>query len=192
MPMARRRLEPDQSRALILDAAERLMRQEGYAAVTTRRVAAEAGLKPPLVHYYYATTEDLLVAFYRRAAEETRLRFEAALASDRPLAALWAVHSDPERTALAAEFMALANHRKPIRTEIARNVELFRAVQAEALARTIDPELIDWAGCSAEVAAVIVAAIGRALVMEEGIGISAGHAATRAFVARAIGEIERG
>ena len=38
------------------------MIDEGYAAVSTRRVAAKAGLTPPLVHYYFPTTDDLLLA----------------------------------------------------------------------------------------------------------------------------------
>ena len=34
------------TRALILDATEQIMLEEGYAAASTRRVAAQAGLKP--------------------------------------------------------------------------------------------------------------------------------------------------
>ena len=34
------------NREALLDAASELMLEEGYAAVTTRRVAARAGLKP--------------------------------------------------------------------------------------------------------------------------------------------------
>ena len=52
------------TRAQLLDAAERLMRDEGYAAVTSRRVAAEAGLKPQLVHYYFRTMDDLFVDLF--------------------------------------------------------------------------------------------------------------------------------
>ena len=37
--------ENSATRALILDATEQLIREEGYAAVSTRRVAARAGLK---------------------------------------------------------------------------------------------------------------------------------------------------
>ena len=50
------------NRAIILDTTEKLMLEEGYAAISTRRVAKEAGLKPPLVHYYFPTTDDLFLA----------------------------------------------------------------------------------------------------------------------------------
>lgn len=186
----RRRLDAEQSRTMILDAAEWLMRREGYAAVTTRRVAAEAGLKPPLVHYHFATTDNLLLAFYRRSVEQTRERLLAALASDQPLRALWGLNADPIRAALAAEFLALANHRDSIREEMRRNVESFRALQAEALAPLFDRGPPDN-GLSPEVASVLIAAIGRALVMEGAIGISAGHDATRAFVERSIVRVEQ-
>ena len=44
--------------------------EEGYAAVTSRRVADAAGLKPQLVHYYFRTMEDLFLEVFRRRAEE--------------------------------------------------------------------------------------------------------------------------
>ncbi|EUA30299.1 bacterial regulatory s, tetR family protein [Mycobacterium xenopi 4042] len=55
---------------MLLDAAEQLMLEEGYAAVTSRRVAQKAALKPQLVHYYFRTMDDLFLAAFRRRAEE--------------------------------------------------------------------------------------------------------------------------
>src|SRR3546814_6595914 len=59
------------SRALIIEAAQQLIREEGYGATSTRRIAARAGLKPSLVHYYFPTTDDLLVEVSRHGAEES-------------------------------------------------------------------------------------------------------------------------
>ena len=68
---ARRIGAPDaKNRGLLLDAAEQLMLEEGYAAVTSRRLASKAGLKPQLVHYYFRTMEDLFLEVFRRRAEE--------------------------------------------------------------------------------------------------------------------------
>jgi AcrR family transcriptional regulator len=118
-PKRRVRQQPEESRALLLDATERLMVAEGYAAVNTRRVAAMVGVTAPLVHYYFATTEALLVAAYLRAAARADAREQQALASERPLHALWKFYSDSRKMALGQEFMALANHRKKIRAKIA-------------------------------------------------------------------------
>ena len=58
------------TRAQLVDAAEQLLFEEGYAAVTSRRVGAKAGLKPQLVHYYFRTMDDLFVEIFRRRADE--------------------------------------------------------------------------------------------------------------------------
>ena len=71
MTSARRIGAPDaKNRGLLLDAAEQLMIDEGYAAVTSRRLAHKAGLKPQLVHYYFRTMEELFLEVFRRRAEE--------------------------------------------------------------------------------------------------------------------------
>ena len=113
--MAGTRPKGSAKRTLLLDTAETLIVNEGYAAVSTRRVALEAGLKPPLVHYYFPTTEDLLLAVYQRAAERSHQRILEALSGPEPLEAFWALSKDSAHTALGTEFYALANHRKEIR-----------------------------------------------------------------------------
>ena len=127
--------EDSKTRAQLLDAAERLLLEEGYAAVTSRRVAAKAGLKPQLVHYYFRTMDDLFLEVFRRRADENLARFERAAAGDRSLRALWQVNADPRGAAFMIEFVALANHRKAIRAEIAAYAERWRATQLDALAR---------------------------------------------------------
>ena len=82
------------TRAQLLDAAELLLLEEGYAAVTSRRVAAKAGLKPQLVHYYFRTMDDLFLEVFRRRAEENVARVERAVAADGSLRALWQLNAD--------------------------------------------------------------------------------------------------
>lgn len=71
------------------------MLEEGYAAVTSRRVAAKAGLKPQLVYYYFRTMDDLFLALFRRRAALGLERQALALASPQPLWALWDLSRDP-------------------------------------------------------------------------------------------------
>jgi AcrR family transcriptional regulator len=170
---------------VLLDAAERLMLEEGYVAVTSRRVAAEAGLKPQLVHYYFRTMDDLFLEVFRRRAKEGIERQTRALASEHPLRALWEYSIDPRGTALTMEFIALANHRKVIREEIGRYAEQFRAQQIEAIAAVLGqrggPDL-GSDGLSPAVVSVLMTSLSRVLVMEEALGMSGGHAETAAFV----------
>jgi len=179
--------ETSASRAAILDATERLMRDEGYAAVSTRRVAAQAGLKPSLVHYYFPTTDDMLVALFRRGAELSSARLDAVLASDKPLHALWQYNIDQVQTATALEFMALASHRKVLRAQIAAHAEQLRSRQAAVLAEIAANQFDE---CLPEGFTLIMAGIARALVMEGGMGIAGGHNAARAFMEQWIARLE--
>ena len=53
----------------LLDAAERLLVEVGYAGITTRRLAEEAGVNHGLVHYYFGSIEKLLVRALERFTE---------------------------------------------------------------------------------------------------------------------------
>src|SRR6266496_1832412 len=130
---------PDaKSRTQFLDAAEQLLLEGGYSAVTSRRVAERAGLKPQLVHYYFRTMDELFLELFRRRAEEG-LRVQAELlASEQPLRALWEFSIDPRSTGFQMEYVSLANHRPAIRAEIAKYAERFRVGQAEALAGILE------------------------------------------------------
>jgi TetR/AcrR family transcriptional regulator len=174
----------------MLDITERLMLEDGYAAVTTRRVAKVAGLTSAAVHYHFPTTDDLLVALYRRTTKANFAGLSQAVESDRPMHAIWQLGLDSRPTALALEFMALANHRKAIRAEIARYAEYSRGMQTATLARILKvrgevPEFISPAA-----AAVFLAGIYRILVMEDGLEIVAGHEEARVAMQRLIDWLE--
>ncbi len=181
---AKRRVgsEQSESRALILDTTEQLMLNEGYGAVTTRRVAKEADIRPSLVHYYFPTTDDLFLALFRRATDEALEKQDAALQSKQSLKKFWSSYQNKDRTALAIEFMALGNHRKAIQKEIADYTERTRKRRSEALAKLIDMKSIKPTSCGAEGLSVLLIGVARTLVMEEGLGISCGHKDAKAFV----------
>jgi TetR/AcrR family transcriptional regulator len=191
MATPRRMGAPDaKNRTVLLDAAEQLMREEGYAAVTSRRVASKAGLKPQLVHYYFRTMEDLFLAVFRRRAEEGLVRQAEALAAERPLRALWEYSTETESTAFTMEFAALTNHHKSIRAEIAGYAAKFRAAQVEALTGVLARYGMSATDLPPEVFVVLTTAVSRVLAMEEMLGLSTGHAETVAFVERWIDRIE--
>jgi AcrR family transcriptional regulator len=179
--MAGSRPKGSAKRTLLLDTAEKLIVEEGYAAVSTRRVAIEAGLKPPLVHYYFPTTEDLLLAVYERAMELAHQRTLEAFDAVRPLEAFWRLSKESAHTALGTEFFALANHRKLISSAIARHSLEFRSSQAEALSRALGDSL-DRTICDPVALVVLVTGISRILVVEEAIGVTEGHAEVRALI----------
>jgi AcrR family transcriptional regulator len=183
--------EDSKTRAQLLDAAERLLLEEGYAAVTSRRVAARADLKPQLVHYYFRTMDDLFVEVFRRRAEENLDRFERALAEGGSLRSIWELSADPRGAAFTTEFAALANHRKTIRAEIARYAERYRAAQLEALTAALTAAGLDADELPPIAALLLMTGLSQILGLEQALGVTAGHDATVAFIERSIAELEQ-
>jgi AcrR family transcriptional regulator len=179
------------TRAQLVDAAERLLLDEGYAAVTSRRVAALAGLKPQLVHYYFRTMDDLYIEVFRRRAEKDLARAERAIAEDGSLTALWAMNTDPRGAAFITEFAALANHRKVIRAEIARYAERFRAAQLGAFKAALAAAGVDEHQFPPVALLLLMTGLGQVLSLEKALGVTTGHDTTIAFIKRAIAQLER-
>jgi AcrR family transcriptional regulator len=182
--------ETSRTRALLLDVTERLLVEESFAAVTSRRVAAEAGVNAALVHYYFPTLDDLFVAVYKRRTEHLVQRLTEDLRTDQPLWAMWEYNSDRTGTALASEFLALANHRRAIRAEIAEVAERLHAMQLDALSGVLERYGIDTEVVTPAAVVMLMVAIPRAMVIEEALGMTGGHQETRALVEHFLERLE--
>ena len=165
------------TREKLLDACAEIMLEEGYAAATSRLVADKVGVQRAVVYYYFPTMDDLYLAVLRRGSQANLDVQRRALTSDRPLHALWDLTVDPRGVQLIMEFMALANHRKKIRAEMAAGAEQFREAQVAALTFILRDHDGD-APIPPEVVSVLIAAVGRLTVIESGLGITIGHAKT--------------
>lgn len=191
MASSRRIGAPDaKNRTVLLDAAERIMLEKGYAAVTSRKVAERAGLKPQLVHYYFRTMDDLFLEMFRRRADEG-LKVQAEVVNaPNPLRALWEFGMDPAGVAVTMEFIALARHRDALRSEIARYSELFREGQREAARQVLSRSGYDLSKIPPVVVSVLLTSISRVVVMEEVLGLSAGHKETVELVEWCLARLE--
>ena len=189
-PARRSPVDGSVTRTALLDAAAAVMLEEGYAAVTTRRLAQRAGVNNGLVSYYFGTMDSLFIELFRRGAERSLGRLRQALRSPQPLWALWELTHDFTGNALTMEFIALANHRKAIRAEIAEYSRTFRALQLEALSGVIKGYGVDpqrWPPASLILA---MAAASRFLHIEAGFDVSIGHAELIAVIEREIAALE--
>jgi AcrR family transcriptional regulator len=167
-------IESSATRALLLDAAKRVIQEHGYVALTSRRVATEAGQKPQLVHYYFRTMDDLLLALVRRGGDETFKRLARAVASEQPLRALWELSMDPAATVVTMEIMAVANHHTGIRAEARRYAEQYRNIQAEAISQHLERHGIRTQ-VSPLAVTLIMAGISQVLLREKALGMTLGH-----------------
>ena len=188
---ARRVGAPDsRTRARLVDAAEQLLLEEGYAAVTSRRVGAKAELKPQLVHYYFASMDDLFLEIFRRRAEENLRRFEAAVAADPSLHNLWELNTDPRASLFSLEFVALAKHRPELRSAIAGYAERFLAVQLEALTSALADAGVPADRLPPKVALLTMTGIAQVMALEGSLGVTSGHAETDGFIRASLDRIE--
>lgn len=182
--------ESSETRALLLDAAGQIMSEEGYPAVTSRRLASHIGVSNQLVHYYFRTMDDLFLALIRRNAERNMQLQIQALTSAHPVQALWDLHSDPEAAKLTVEVLALTNHRKVINNESLLHAAQLRAMHTERLADVLSHWGVDQETCPPGCFAVLLALVPRALAIETAMGVSLGHAETAAAVARYLRHLE--
>lgn len=83
------RMQPDQRRSAILDAAVAEVAERGFARTTSRHVAARAGVTHGLLHHYFPDHQSLLAAAFEKMALEEIDEVNEILASDLdPLAQL--------------------------------------------------------------------------------------------------------
>src|ERR1700677_610696 len=110
----------------LLDAAERLLADAGYAGITTRRLATEAGVNHGLVHYYFGSNENLLVQALERFTGRLITRQRDLYAAEVPFADKWRtamrylVSEDVSYQKIWLELQALAWNNPGISARLAR------------------------------------------------------------------------
>ncbi|GGB91075.1 TetR family transcriptional regulator [Novosphingobium endophyticum] len=176
--------------AALLDATEAVMREEGYGAVTSRRVAERAGINQQTVYYYFAAMDDLLLAAYRRRTAQVLETVKRAMASDRPLHALWQAFSDPFDAALTMEYLALANHNEAIRRETIAFGEKMRALQVERLGDGIGAALPEDAPDSPLGLIMALTYVSHLMGFEATLGLRGGHRDVRQLAEWALRGLE--
>ena len=167
-------LENSATRSAIMEAAAKVLVEEGFAALTSRRVSQRAGVKSQLVHYYFRTMGDLMVAVVRRAGDEALKSAVRAAGSAEPLRALWELETKARASAVYIELAALARHDEQLREEVVRYAEQGRDFQAEAIAQHFEVEGIE-PPIHPLAAAFFMSAAARLLVRERASGMSLGH-----------------
>jgi AcrR family transcriptional regulator len=103
----------------ILDAARAILVEDGYAELTTRKVAKRAGIRQSNLQYYFPAKVDLVRALFERTTGETGRLIARRLAERRmsPRQRLvWTLdqflksHHSPEQQIFLRELWALAAH----------------------------------------------------------------------------------
>ena len=164
--------------AALLDAAERLLVEVGYAGITTRRLAEEAGLNHGLVHYYFGSIENVLVRTLERFTERLIARQRAMYAAEVPFIEKWRtamrylVAEDETYEKVWSELQALAWNQPDLRERVTRVNDEWRKVLTEAFA-----EPRERYGIAMPLAALVslVMTMNEGIILERLSGIEAGH-----------------
>jgi len=187
----RRRAATEEKRTRMLDAAEEIMLREGYAAMTSRNVAARVGIQAPLLHYYFPTIDDLFVAVLRRRSERNVERMRAALASPQPLRAWWELASDPRGAVLFVEFLAAVNHRPVLKAEVGEVAREVRRMQMAVLQEILPEYGLDPDEFPPALIAAAMQGLALGLVSDEVAGYKTAHKQVRAAMSHLVARLEQ-
>jgi len=175
--------------AALLDAAERLLVSEGYARISTRRLAQEAGVNHGLVHYYFGSMEELFVQVLERFTGRLIERQREMYAADVPFIEKWRTAWRFHEQDLAAgypkiwhELQAMAWNRPELGERVARVNDEWRGVLRDALGRALREYGLDSGGPPLEAVVCLVMLIGQATQLERLSGIDGGHAELLAWI----------
>jgi AcrR family transcriptional regulator len=162
----------------LLDAAERLIVEVGYAGVTTRRLAEEAGVNHGLVHYYFGSIENLLLRALERFTQQLLARQQELYAADAPFQEKWRaamrhlVSDDVAYEKVWLELQAMAWNDPVLRQRLVDVNERWRTVLTEAFAEP-HRELGIEMPLQAMVSLVMTFNLG--IIVERLGGVDAGH-----------------
>jgi TetR/AcrR family transcriptional regulator len=161
----------------LLDAAERLLVDAGYAAVTTRRLAQEAGVNHGLVHYYFGSIENVLVRTLQRFTARLIERQRALYDADLPFLEKWRqamryLDADSRYQKIWLELQALSWNRPDLRERVARVNAEWRAVLLEAFAEPRGRFGVDM---PLEALVSLVSTFNEGVMLERLSGVREGH-----------------
>lgn len=174
-----------------LDAAERLLISVGYANISTRRLAEEAGANHGLVHYYFGSMDRLFVRVLERFTERLIERQRAMYAAEMPFIQKWRMAMsflDEDRESgyqkVWFELQALAWNRPELRDRLARVHGQWRQVLREAFTRALAEYDIDTDRYPVEALTALVITFNEGIILERLGGITEGQAELLAMIDR--------
>jgi TetR/AcrR family transcriptional regulator len=170
-----------------MDAAERLLVEIGYSAITTRRLAEEAGANLGLLHYYFGSVEELFVRVLERFTDRLIARQRAMYASPLPYIEKWRqamryLDADRPYQKIWWELQAMAWNRPEFRPRVAAVLSAWREAMRESVAEAVARYRLEHAGFSTDDWITLIVAANEGIILERLSGIEHGHDALLAAI----------
>jgi AcrR family transcriptional regulator len=163
-----------------LDAAERLLVEIGYASITSRRLAEEAGANLGLVHYYFGSMEELFVQVLERFTERLTARQLEMYDSPRAYIEKWReamryMDDDRPYQKIWWELQAMAWNRPEYRPRLATVLDAWREAMRSAVGAAVARYRVDETGLSTDDWITLIVAFNEGIILERLSGIERGH-----------------
>jgi AcrR family transcriptional regulator len=172
----------NETEALFLDAAERLLVSVGYAGISARRLAEEAGANHGLVHYYFGSMEELFLRVLERFTGRLIERQRAMYAADVPFIEKWRTAMRFLEEDLEAgypkvwlELQAMAWNRPDMRERVAHVNAEWRTVLTEALGAAAKEYRLEPQPFPVAALVSLVITFNEGILLERLSGVSEGH-----------------
>jgi AcrR family transcriptional regulator len=182
----------------LLDAAERLLMRVGYASITTRLLAAEAGVNHGLVHYYFGSMEELLTQTLERFVEELALALEALYADPnltfsekwRLGSQFWVDEPTSRFPKILLELLAMGWNMPDLRTQLTEVHARFRGIFEHHFGQALRDYGLDETQFPLKVIVAAVTSFQLGLIVEGLSGVEDGHQELLDWIQRWIDELE--
>jgi AcrR family transcriptional regulator len=174
-----------------LDAAERLLVEVGYANITTRRLAEEAGANLGLVHYYFGSMEQLFVRVLERFTDRLIERQRAMYSEDKPFIEKWRAamgYLDEDLESgyqkIWLELQALAWNRPELRERLAHVRRQWIATLTEAFGPAMAEYGLDTERFPVAAMVALVVTFNEGVILDRLGGVTEGHTELLAMIDR--------
>jgi len=187
-----------QATVAMLDAAEQLLYEVGYARVTTRAVAEAARLNHGLVHYYFGSMDELLSQTLERFVEQLAEALEALYADPNlSFAEKWRLGSQfwvEEPTSrfpkILLELLAMGWNAPSLRTRLTEVHARFRAIFERHFGQAMRDYGLDETQIPLKVIVAAVTSYQLGLIVEGLSGVEEGHEDLLAWIQGWIDDLE--
>lgn len=190
-----------QATVALMDAAEQLLYEVGYAGVTTRRVAEVAGVKHGLVHYYFGSMEELLTQTLERFVDQLAALLEALYADPsltfaekwRVGAELWANEPTARFPKIMLELLAMGWNAPALQPRLVDQVHTrFRLIFERYFGQAMNDYGLDEDQFPLTVIVAAVTSFQLGLIVESLSGVHHGHDELLAWIQQWLDRLEAG
>jgi AcrR family transcriptional regulator len=182
----------------ILDGAESLLVEVGYAAITTRKLAERAGVNHGLVHYYFGSMEEVFIQVLERYTAQLTARQRELYASDLPFIDKWRAamahlvdDDEADYQKIWFELQAMSWSRPEMRARVGLILQEWQSVLAPAFRAGLRELGVDTRRYPVEAVVSLVVTFNEGVILERLMGVDSGHGQLLNMIDRMLVRMQR-